>query len=150
MKKFKYILLGLVIAACGGQPNTGSSDTPDTEDQQSELQAEVMAIHDEVMPEMSTINRISRELRAYLENQPDLAEDKKAAIEETVTALEQADESMMDWMAAYGGLTREMKEMEHEAIMKALETEKEKITKVRDQMRASIKAGEQLLSEIEE
>lgn len=134
----------LLISACGGNVNTGESEASSSETAQAELQAEVMAIHDEVMPKMSEMNRIARNLRTYLEEHPDLPLEQKEPIEAAIASLDEAGEAMMDWMAAYGDLTRSFKEMEHDAIMQALEKEKEEISEVRDAMLSGMETGEQL------
>lgn len=150
MKRFHYFGLLIVIsglAACGGR--TGATDAGPAEPENAivQLQAEVMAIHDDVMPKTGQINQLSRQLRAYLEQHSELNEATRSTINETVTALEQAEEAMMDWMASYGGLTRQMEQMKTEEIVKTLETEKQNISEVREQMLSSIAAGEQLLAE---
>lgn len=149
MKKIIFLsLLALwsLLSACGGNANTEGSEASSTETAQAELQAEVMAIHDEVMPKMSDMNRIARSLRAYLEEHPDLPAEQLQPIESAITSLDEAGEGMMDWMATYGNLTRSFQEMEPAAIMQALEKEKEKIAGVRDAMLSSMEAGEQLLA----
>jgi hypothetical protein len=149
MKKIFLIHLVAVIAllsACGGSSDAGNRQSASPDELQAELQAEVMAIHDEVMPKMSDMNRIARNLRAYLEEHPDLPVEQKQPVETAIASLDEAGESMMDWMAGYGDLTRSFQEMEAAAVMQALEKEKEKIAGVRDAMLSSMKTGEQLLA----
>ncbi len=153
MKKslfFFLLTLGLFAIACGGGRQTQEAAEPTSEDPTQQLGDEVMAIHDEVMPKMGKINQLSRELRAYLEENANLAEKKKETIRQTVKALEEADEGMMGWMAEYGDLMRARKEMETDRLLEALKKEKVKISEVRDQMLSSIEAGEKLLSEVKE
>ncbi len=53
---------------------------------------EIMRIHDEVMPEMSTMRRYRKQL---------LAKGNNDQIMQAVTDLTKADERMMDWMAEF-------------------------------------------------
>ncbi|MFT6336718.1 MAG: hypothetical protein ACI86M_001329 [Saprospiraceae bacterium] len=67
--------------------------------EKSTLEKEVMAIHDEVMPKLGELNKDRRGLQSILKNTTD--ESVKNTILEAVTALEKADDGMMDWMAKY-------------------------------------------------
>ncbi len=140
----KYLLFILMVPfflACG-------EDTPETKAQE-EMHDKVMFIHDEVMPEISTINRISRSLKKIKkENQPDSSH--LAQIELSLKELESADEGMMNWMQEYKkpGKLRDSKT--HEEIMAYLKSEEEKITKVKEMMETSIEKGQQLLESLEQ
>jgi len=152
MKAFTYLSLfvaALLITACGDGTNAKNNTETVTQEFQSQLQSEVMAIHDEVMPKMSEINRISRALRTYLEENPDLEADQKESITKAVSSLDQSGEAMMDWMSTYGDLTKKFKDMNHDAVREALEKEKENITIVKDMMLSGIETGSKLLVEIQ-
>ena len=152
MKEMLFLLccvVGVTLVACNGSAKPAEEAASEPAEAQAQLQSEVMAIHDEVMPEMGRINQLSRTLREYLEENPDLTEERRTALFEAVAALDRADEGMMDWMAAYGGLVKNFETMEPQQIMEALEGEKKKISEVRDQMLSSIEMGERYVAEIE-
>jgi len=62
---------------------------------------EIMAIHDEVMPKMSDINRTIKELK---KSKTSITQNNTALIDmhsKYISDLEKADDAMMDWMKAY-------------------------------------------------
>ncbi len=105
---------------------------------------EVMAIHDEVMPEMKTIGQLVSELKPLADTTATGQEYAKA-----VTDLQAAHKSMMDWMAGFG------ERFDSEEILdgKALSEEKEqwlleeeiKVKAMRDQVNSSIANAKTLL-----
>lgn len=115
--------------------------------QQDELYEEVMAIHDEVMPQMSTLMKIEKNLKAQVElNLNDsLAIDsaKLDLLNEVSNKVKKANESMMDWMHNF-------KQVEdgtpHGEVMKYLKEQKESISKVKDEMIAAKKEGEKYIN----
>lgn len=100
---------------------------------------EVMLIHDEVMPEMSTINRLSRSLKADVDEITDLSE--KDAYLNMIKELQVADDGMMDWMSKF-------KKPKLDDIEKAkayyLE-QKEAITDVKYKMETSIEKARKMV-----
>lgn len=111
-------------------------DAVKTEKEESPLYKEVMEIHDAVMPEMSTIHAIKRDLKAI---ETDRTKD---LILSNVKALDDADEAMMTWMAAFKLPTEKSIEKEY------LEAEKVKISQVSDLMYKSIKNGKHVLDSL--
>ena len=105
---------------------------------------EVMAIHDEVMPEMGTIAKLVAELKPLADSTETGQEYDKA-----MKDLQAAHKSMMDWMGGFGD------RFDHEEIMegKALSEEKqkwlleeeEKAKAMRDQILSSISQAQALL-----
>ncbi len=105
------------------------------EKQLEELQQQVIAIHDEIMPQMSTMIDLKEELT--LKNQQlqqsgsEDAQDQVIVNEMIITNLDQAHESMMAWM-------RQFKKVESgadtESNRKYLHDQLEKIESVQEQM----------------
>lgn len=105
------------------------------------LHDEVMAIHDEVMPEMGTIHKLKKQLKAKLkEAGVTLNEDN---INNSISALDYADEAMMDWMHQF----KVPKNVDDAALLTYLEDQKVKISKVNTDMRTSIKNAQNALNE---
>ena len=67
--------------------------------EKSTLEKEVMAIHDEVMPKLGELNKDRKVLQSILISSND--ETVKATLLEAISALEKADDGMMDWMAEW-------------------------------------------------
>lgn len=98
---------------------------------QSQLHDSVMVIHDEVMPKMKDIYRLRKRLKKKVEqskSSSDIAE-----IKSLIAALETADDTMMDWMAAY-----DKPDEGTQGAMEYLAKEKIRIEKVRDEMLSAI------------
>lgn len=152
MKKVIFFSLLFLIGACGN-PNASSEEANDSKSEavvaEEKLWDEVMVVHDEVMPRMSDISRIRRNLNGYLEVNPDLEEGLKGEIENTITYLDKGDEGMMSWMNNLKQLADLRKSQDHDAIMSYLEEEMEKITIVKEDMLGSISQGDALLKKLE-
>ncbi len=106
------------------------------------LYIEVMEIHDEVMPEMSTIHRLKKQLKAI--DTTIVKSPNYPTILTHLNLLEKADEGMMGWMAEFDNPTPDAEEA---VALKYLEKEKIKISEVRDQMRESIASAKTILLE---
>lgn len=107
------------------------------------LLAEVMKIHDDVMPKVKDIHRLKKQLEIQL-TATNEGVDKKE-VQAVYDQLEAADNSMWDWMKAY---RQPNKETPQEEAIKYLEKEKITISKVSEDMLNSIAAGEKLLEKL--
>ncbi len=116
-----------------------------------QVEKEVFAIHDEVMPKMGQImdlrNALSQKIVTIdsllkIKNEDSLQQQKDQALTLS-NALQQADEGMMNWMHAYNGDS--LKALSSDEALKALNAEKTKISQVRDQMLESITKAEAFL-----
>lgn len=125
-------LLGLALSGCSGE-----------EKKEEELRTEVMLLHDEVMPEMSTIMQLKKRLK-----QNRLALDSIRIAGSSVIAiptidsifrleksLDEADREMMNWMRNY---KNDLGDKSHEEKMAYLREEKKKIEFVKKRMQESI------------
>ncbi|MDB2606313.1 hypothetical protein N9Y48_00905 [Zobellia sp.] len=104
----------------------------------------VMAIHDEVMPEMGKMGRLVGELSSK-------EDSTKVGLKYTKARkdLQEAHKSMMDWMQNFGTRFTSDEILNGKELSKEkqvwLEEEQESIETVRDQMNESIKVAEELL-----
>ncbi|MDX1666165.1 MAG: hypothetical protein R3350_03000 [Saprospiraceae bacterium] len=143
-----FLLTGLLIS-CGS-----SGDQPDQPGQQEpseeQLWEEVMATHDEVMPEMVNINRVSRQLRKYAEEHPELASEIREDISASVQSLSQAEEAMYEWMnqLKYRSLEELQRKTDEQEALSYLDREREAIENVKRQMLTSLEEGERLLESL--
>ena len=101
------------------------------------LYDEVMYVHDEVMPEMSTIHRLKKQIRKL--------SSQDSASYALIQQLEEADESMMSWMAEF----KTDKKASDDDKMIYLKKEKVKITVVSNQMKTAIEDAQTFLNNIE-
>ena len=121
---FSSILLMLtILMAC----------SPGYSPEVQKLHDEVMEIHDEVMPEMGTIHKLKKELTKKLKNEKGNVSEEN--LENNIQALEVADEFMMDWMHQF----KMPKNESDKNLIKYLEDQKIKITKVNGDMKTIIK-----------
>lgn len=139
MKKINWVLLtifaALLFVSCGNSnENIGKEDL---------LRDEVFAIHDAVMPRMTEIVELKGKLL-------ELSADSTKALEAKagISQLEKAEEGMMDWMAKFQQPNKLRETKKHEEIMAYLEGEKQRITKVRDDMNNSIETAQRMLTPV--
>jgi hypothetical protein len=103
---------------------------------ESPLYKEVMAIHDAVMPEMTTIHNLKKALKAAQDD------SNTKIVLDHIKLLNDADEAMMTWMADF-------KTPEDTTAAKAyLTEEKVKIQAVSDLMAKSILSSNKLLDSL--
>lgn len=153
MHKIAFVLLTFLglTTACGNSSQQASSDSKFSQeqlDEQQKLWDELMEVHDEVMPKISSIHKLSRQLRNHQETTSGLSAEAGEQIEKVVTQLDNADESMFSWMNNLRQLKPLQDTEKHEAIVKYLKAEQEKMDKVRDDMLNSIKDGAGLIEEL--
>lgn len=131
---FASILLTITLSCKDNQKN----DSP-TQMQQ------VMAVHDEVMPKMSTIGKLIGQIEDKIKE-----EGTSEALENARQDLRDSNKAMMDWMKGFGD------KFDSEEIMKGkslseekqrfLDEEEVKVNALRDKMNASIKNAEALIN----
>ena len=142
-----FSFISLLTFSCSSNNNTAAdANQEDLAAQEEALWDEVIVVHDEVMPKMGVINKTARELKALIDNTPDLSEENKKTIEEAIKNLDDADEGMMSWMSGFKQLEKLRAEMNHEQIITYLNSEMEKISSVKKQMDSSLESGQTLLS----
>tara|TARA_Y100001001_G_scaffold164216_1_gene195597 strand:- start:904 stop:1338 length:435 start_codon:yes stop_codon:yes gene_type:complete len=106
---------------------------------------EVMAIHDEVMPKMSTIGKLVGELKPKVDS-TEMGQKYEVAMKD----LQDANTAMMDWMKDFGD------RFNHEEILNGkelseekqqwLDEEEEKVKVVKEKINGSIARAEALLA----
>jgi hypothetical protein len=121
------IFLFTSLSACDKKP-----------DNQKVMIDEVMAIHDEVMPKMDEIMSLKSSLDSVSKVSPDSLKARELS-----TALETADNEMMDWMEEYNPDL--MKGKSAEEITKYYADEKAKITTVKTLTDKSIEEAKAFL-----
>lgn len=149
---FTLVLLSGLLFACGDGAQKSTADSKFSEQQLGEQQKmwdALMAVHDEVMPKISNIHKLSRLLRNFQETSTGLSGTTTATIDKTVKMLDAADESMFSWMNNLRQLKPLQDTEKHEDILKYLKSEQEKMNQVKEDMLNSIAEGKKLVEELE-
>lgn len=138
------LALLLLVVACG-------NNTEALKEQENNLANEVMDIHDEVMPKMAEINRLSRTLQDYYEaNKETISDELDGQIELMQRELEKADDGMMGWMANYQQPTALRETKTHEEIMTYLQEQKKEVSEVAEQINSSLAEAKKLIESLPE
>jgi len=136
MKKLLILFTPLIVLATScGQKKT-------EEDANKVLYNHVMDIHDEVMPSMDELYRLKKQLSEKIENSPDLVEEKRQEIEQTILLIDSASKSMMRWMRQFK--PEDYKEGE---LAKYLESELKQVQTVKDAMMDALEKGRKTTQE---
>lgn len=146
-----YLLsMSLFLAACGdgGSAEQNAEELAAASKQmQDSLWQQMMNVHDEVMPQMGEMNRVSQDLKAKAAELEDEAQSEP--IEEVAESLDQAHEGMMEWMSNLQPLDKVRAEMGTDEVNSYLKAETEKIAKVKEDMMTSLAKGKAVLAELE-
>lgn len=98
------LLLCLLFVACKPGATADTNAAAPVSDDPAALEAQVLAIHDEIMPKMSDITDLNGKLRDYKKNIPEDASGKivsPSGLEEAIGSLKLAEQGMWDWMKQY-------------------------------------------------
>ncbi|MBK7408088.1 MAG: hypothetical protein IPJ40_08505 [Saprospirales bacterium] len=133
---FSTALFSLILFSC--QNNTPSAaQTGHTEAQKAEQEqkrSEIMAIHDAVMPQTAALNRLSRQIKEFMQTEQEagkLDENRQESLLEVLKRLGEADEAMYDWMGKfYSNLDLLRDSMDHPQVMTYLDAKLIKIQNV--------------------
>jgi len=143
MKFFPKILLAiLLLTACGKSENTGhdhDSTATDDGDPNEALYNQAMDIHDEVMPKMEDLYKLKKALQEEIANTPDMVVERKQQLEAIISNLDSANNAMMEWMHKFQPLPDSA---DQEKAREYLESEIERIRKVKELMNESIEKAE--------
>ncbi|QXP50744.1 hypothetical protein H0I25_03835 [Cellulophaga sp. HaHa_2_95] len=137
MKKLGLILSVIAISL------TFSCKDSDTKEVPTQMQ-QVMAVHDEVMPKMSTIGRLISKIDEKIQET-----DSTETLLNAQADLRDANKSMMEWMKGFGDRFESDEIMKGKKLTKEkqrfLDEEEVKVKALRDKMNTSIENAEALL-----
>ena len=97
-----------------------------------------MEIHDEAMERMDEMYSLKRELQEEIANSQNLVIEKRENMERIISNLDSASNAMMVWMRSFDPLPDSS---DQEEARQYLETEMDKIKKVRDDVLHAIEAA---------
>lgn len=153
MQKYNFFLLlsfGLFVA-CNGSSTKSDSDSKFSAEElkeQQDLWDDLMTVHDEVMPKISNIHKLGRQLKNYSETTEGVSNLVKEQVAATVGLLDEADESMFSWMNNLRQLKPLQDTEKHEDIVIYLRAEQDRMDKVKKDMLISIEKGSMLVQEL--
>ena len=111
-------------------------------DNQKELYSEVMVIHDTAMAKMDKIitlkSALKEKAQAMSQDTTNTNIEEVKKINDLILNLDAADESMMNWMREFH---QDYESHAKEEIMDYLENQKDRITKVGEEMNQAIEAA---------
>jgi len=153
MQKYNFFLLlslGLFLACndSSTKSDSGSKFSAVELKEQQGLWDDLMVVHDEVMPKISNIHKLGRQLKNYSETTEDVPSLVKEQIAATVSLLDEADESMFSWMNNLRQLKPLQDTEKHEDIVIYLRAEQDRMDKVKKDMLMSIEKGSMLVQEL--
>lgn len=117
------------------QPEAGSADP------NKALYDSVMGVHDEVMPRLDDMFRLSESLRDKIAKTPGMPAAKKQEIEAAIDSLDKANEGMMAWMRQFNPVTNPA---DQQAAREYLKQEMVKVERVRTDILSAIEKGKAL------
>lgn len=126
------LLIGLGTTAC-------NQKSQEEREKETVLWYEMMEVHDEVMPKISEVNRLSRNLKKLKDTIPYILTSE---YEKVLQDLEKSEDGMMSWMSELQQLEEMRKTMSHEEIMTYLNNEKVRIEQVSKDIIRSIASAE--------
>ncbi len=138
-----FLSLILIITACGGP----KLDTV-------ALRNEVMDIHDEVMPKMGELRSLKKQVLAKSEELKSSADAQTVGdLENLAGSLDEAYSGMMTWMNDWSKSEKNFLNKDNglktgvdpEDAAKFLSDEKERVSKVRDNINSAIKSAKEVL-----
>ena len=129
------VLIVLFLSSCAGGGNQKDLKA---------MRAEVMAVHDEVMPKMGELRKVEKSLR-QLADEKVMADSTTdvSAIRNAADAIAAANESMMVWMRAYNPNF----EGTNDEVAAYIEGQQKSVDQVKKDMLSSLEAGKALLAE---
>ena len=139
------LLFGMAfsLASCGGE---GKSEG-DKMDHLLDLQDDVIQVHDDVMPLTSNINRARQKLMdSYQEHHEGMEENLENRMGVILQRLNDAHDGMFEWMGDWADSDQEA--MEYDEAIQYYKSEMERIEKVSEDMKSSLRDAEDLLDEL--
>ena len=136
-----YLCMLLFLGACGPSKEEIANNA------ENATWAEMMKIHDEVMPKTSEIVSLYSELKE-VDPQKIAANKLSLEVQETIILLEDAEEAMFAWMNQLKNLKELRSQKTHEEVMIYLKQENQKIESIRNQMLPALKRGYEINNQL--
>lgn len=138
----KILFAALLLVSCGKSAEHSSNDDSGSTEGDSPNEAlynQAMDVHDEVMPKMEDIYKLKKDIQEQIANTPDMVVERKQQLEAIISNLDSANNAMMEWMHKFNPLPDSV---DQEKAREYLESEIERIKKVKELMNESIEKAE--------
>ena len=137
----KNQLFTLAILLCAALTGCGNDD----KEIETQLNEEVMVVHNEIMPKMGEASRLKRQLASFKQTVPDENAALKDSLINTILLLAKSEDMMSDWMANYKYPNPTAK---HEDLVIYLKAQKDSIKQVSDAMYMSLAIAKGFLNQM--
>jgi hypothetical protein len=107
----------------------------DDKESESKINKDIMVVHEDIMPKMSEINRIKRQLSRYKDSVSEDNAEMKDSLINTILMLSKTEDSMSDWMDHY---KYPNPDATHEEMIKYLTGQRDSIKLLSDDIYMSI------------
>lgn len=139
----KILFAALLLVSCGKSAEHSSNDhdsgSTEGDSPNEALYNQAMDVHDEVMPKMEDIYKLKKDIQEQIANTPDMVVERKQQLEAIISNLDSANNAMMEWMHKFNPLPDSV---DQEKAREYLESEIERIKKVKELMNESIEKAE--------
>jgi predicted nucleic acid-binding Zn-ribbon protein len=134
------VIFSMMSCTRSGDHSTMNHDSDQTQEEgpNQALYNQMMDVHDEVMPRMDEIMKLKRQLQEEIANSPDMVVERKQELENIISNLDSASNSMMTWMHRINEFNPLADSVNQEKAREYLESEMEEIKKVKELMIESI------------
>ncbi len=134
------VIFSTMSCTKSGNHSTMNHDSDQTQEEgpNQALYNQMMDVHDEVMPRMDEIMKLKRHLQEEIANSPDMVTERKQELENIISNLDSASNSMMSWMHRINEFNPLADSVNQEKAREYLESEMEEIKKVKELMIESI------------
>lgn len=136
-----FLVASLLMVRCGNPSSNALEQNENEADSTSTNQVlydQVMDIHDEVMPKMQDLYSLKKGLQDKIAATPNISAEEKQVLEKRIVVLDSVSQLMLDWMHTMSKFDLKSDSTDQEAAREYLESELEKIRKVREAMLETI------------
>ena len=130
---YRIFLLALLLTV---------SCKPDIKPDEKQVYEDMMDVHNKVMPKMSEVNAVKRDLMDYNHNLDENSLPIKDSVINTITKLLETEDRMSDWMSA---ISERNKTIKPEAMLGFLKSEKDSITNIENDVLLNLATARALL-----
>jgi hypothetical protein len=107
----------------------------DNKESESAINKDIMVVHEDIMPKMSEINRLKRQLGRYKDSVSDDNAEMKDSLINTILMLSKMEDGMSDWMEHY---KYPNPDITHDSMMKYLAGQRDTVKHLSDDIYMSI------------
>ncbi len=115
---------------------------PEIKPDEKQVYEEMMDVHNKVMPKMSEVNAVKRDLMKFNQNLDEKNLTLKDSVLNTILKLSDTEDRMSDWMDA---ISERNKKIKPEAMLGFLKSEKDSVTNIENDVLLNLATARDLL-----